>query len=433
MKCNNIIVIGMGYVGIVTATCLAEKGNKVIGVDIDENKIDSLKLGSSPIYEKGIEKLIRKNIKKKRLFFSKNCEEIYNNADYIFITVGTPEKDDGDVDLEYVYDASKKIADNIKNDCIVIVKSTVSIGTCDMLEKYINMNLKNKVKINVVSNPEFLSQGTAIRDTLNATRIIIGVESEIAKKKMEKLYKLFKAPKIFTDRKSAEMIKYSSNNFLALRISYINDIANLCELTGANIEDVAKGMGYDNRIGNSFFNAGIGYGGSCFPKDTKALKYIANKNKYQLKTVEATIEINEYQKTKLFTKALERVGKFNGLNVAVLGVTFKPETDDLRESPAIINIDLLLKHGANVFLYDPVGMNNAKNIYKNKIYYADNIEETLKNSDICFIFTEWNEIKKIKAELFRKLMRTPLVYDGRNIYNPKIMKDNNIEYYSIGR
>ena len=426
-----IVVAGTGYVGLVTAVCLSEVGHSVTCVDVNEEKIKILNEGKSPIYEPGLEELMLKN--RDLLTFTLDSKNAYKNADVIFIGVGTPEKKDGSANLKYVYEVAKEIAQSIEKDCIVVVKSTVPIGTNKKIEKYIKDNLKNNVKIEIVSNPEFLSQGTAVKDTLHAQRIVLGVQSKHAENVMKEVYDGFGQPYIITNRESAEMIKYASNDFLALKISYINEIANLCEIVGADIQDVAKGMGMDTRIGNKFLQAGIGYGGSCFPKDTKALSWLANFNDYELKTIKAAIEVNENQKLKLIKKARKHYETFEGLNVAVLGLTFKPNTDDLREAPSLENIPILIEDGANVKVYDPVGENNFKKLYPTEIKYCDNIEETLKDTDICFIFTEWDEIKKIKPEEYKELMKTPLVYDGRNIYDLKEMKESGVEYYSIGR
>ncbi len=431
MNNMKIVVAGTGYVGLVTAVCLSEVGHNVTCVDVNKEKIKILNEGKSPIYEPGLEELMRKN--KSLLTYTLDSKNAYKNADVIFIGVGTPEKKDGSANLKYVYEVAKEIAQSIKKDCIVVVKSTVPIGTNKKIEKYIKDNLKNNVKIEIVSNPEFLSQGTAVKDTLHAQRIVLGVQSKYAENIMKEVYDGFGQPYIITNRESAEMIKYASNDFLALKISYINEIANLCEIVGANIQDVAKGMGMDARIGNKFLQAGIGYGGSCFPKDTKALSWLANFNDYELKTIKAAIEVNENQKLKLIKKARKYYETFEGLNVAVLGLTFKPNTDDLREAPSLENIPILIEDGANIKAYDPVGENNFKKLYPTEIKYCDNIEETLKDADICFIFTEWNEIKNIKPEEYKKLMKTPLVYDGRNIYDLKEMKESGVEYYSIGR
>ena len=429
-----IAVAGTGYVGLVAGVCFAEKGHQVICVDVDERKVETMKNGICPIYEQDLEELMQKNYKEGRLDYTTDYKNAYKDADAIFIGVGTPEQPDGSANLSYIATVSRQIAESIEKDCLVVVKSTVPIGTNDKVEQFIKDFLVNDVKVEVASNPEFLAQGTAVKDTLQAKRIIIGTESKEAEKKLMEIYEPFELPIVSVNRRSAEMIKYASNDFLALKISYMNDIANLCELVGANIQDVAKGMAYDPRIGANFLNAGIGYGGSCFPKDTKALKYLAKQHGYKLKTVEAAVDVNAEQKVKLFKKASERMITFNGVKIAILGLTFKPGTDDLREAPSIDNVELLLKNNANnIYAYDPVGEDNFKKKYPTQIHYVSTPEEALKGANICFIFTEWNEIKAIKPETYKKLMKTPLVYDGRNIYDLKEMKDEGIEYYSIGR
>ena len=434
MKQYKIAVAGTGYVGLVAGVCFAEKGHQVICVDVDERKVETMKNGICPIYEQDLEELMQKNYKEGRLDYTTDYKNAYKDADAIFIGVGTPEQPDGSANLSYIATVSRQIAESIEKDCLVVVKSTVPIGTNDKVEQFIKDFLVNDVKVEVASNPEFLAQGTAVKDTLQAKRIIIGTESKEAEKKLMEIYEPFELPIVSVNRRSAEMIKYASNDFLALKISYMNDIANLCELVGANIQDVAKGMSYDPRIGASFLHAGIGYGGSCFPKDTKALKYLAKQHGYKLKTVEAAVDVNAEQKVKLFKKASERMITFNGVKIAILGLTFKPGTDDLREAPSIDNIELLLKNNANnIYAYDPVGEDNFKKKYPTQIHYVSTPEEALKGANICFIFTEWNEIKAVKPETYKKLMKTPLVYDGRNIYDLKEMKDEGIEYYSIGR
>ena len=434
MKQYKIAVAGTGYVGLVAGVCFAEKGHQVICVDVDERKVETMKQGICPIYEQDLEELMQKNYKEGRLDYTTDYKNAYKDADAIFIGVGTPEQPDGSANLSYIATVSRQIAESIEKDCLIVVKSTVPIGTNDKVEQFIKDFLVNDVKVEVSSNPEFLAQGTAVKDTLQAKRIIIGTESKEAEKKLMEIYEPFKLPIVSVNRRSAEMIKYASNDFLALKISYMNDIANLCELVGANIQDVAKGMSYDPRIGANFLNAGIGYGGSCFPKDTKALKYLAKQHGYKLKTVEAAVDVNAEQKVKLFKKASERMITFNGVKIAILGLTFKPGTDDLREAPSIDNVELLLKNNANnIYAYDPVGEDNFKKRYPTEINYVSTPEEALKDANICFIFTEWNEIKAIKPEMYKKLMKTPLVYDGRNIYDVKEMKDEGIEYYSIGR
>ncbi len=434
-----LVVAGTGYVGLVAGVCFAEIGHEVTCVDVDENKVRMMQSGISPIYEEGLEELMKKNNALGRLHYTVNYESAYKSADAIFIGVGTPEQPDGSANLNYIAKVSKQIAESVERDCLVVVKSTVPVGTNDKVEQFINDFLVRDVKIEVASNPEFLAQGSAVYDTLHAARIIIGTESEEAEKLLMKIYEPFGLPIVSVSRKSAEMIKYASNNFLALKISYMNDIANLCELVGANIEDVARGMSYDARIGANFLKAGIGYGGSCFPKDTKALKFLAEKAGYHLETVEAAVSVNAKQKTRLFWKASDRLITFQGLKVVVLGLAFKPGTDDLREAPSIDNVDLLLAGGADIYAYDPVAVENFKkrypegNIGKGRIFYVENPEDALVAANICFIFTEWKRIKEILPQKYKQLMRTPLVYDGRNIYDADEMRKMGVEYYSIGR
>ncbi len=428
-----IAVAGTGYVGLVAGVCFAEKGHNVMCVDVDEAKVQMMRSGHSPIYEEGLEELMVKNYREGRLDYTTDYKTAYKNADAIFIGVGTPELPDGSANLNYVATVSRQIAESVERDCLVVVKSTVPIGTNDKVEQFIKDCLVKDVKVEVASNPEFLAQGTAVRDTLQAKRIVIGTESKEAEAKLKEIYEPFGIPIVSVNRRSAEMIKYASNDFLALKISYMNDIANLCELVGANIQDVALGMSYDPRIGSNFLNAGIGYGGSCFPKDTKALKYLAKKHGYTLRTVEAAVDVNTMQKTVLFRKAADRLITFNGLKVAVLGLTFKPGTDDLREAPSLDNVELLLNQGANIYAYDPVGVENFKKKYPEGITYVATPEEALQDANVCFIFTEWGEIKAVTPEMYKALMRTPLVYDGRNIYALNAMADAGVEYYSIGR
>ena len=350
----NITVAGTGYVGLVTGVCLAEHGHHVTCLDIDEAKIETMKRGHSPIYEPGLEELMRKN--RDRLVFTTDYRLAYGGAQVIFIGVGTPEKKDGSANLRYVFQVAKQIAEAARQDCVVVVKSTVPIGTNDRVEELIRREAAPGVRLTVASNPEFLAQGTAVQDTLHASRIVIGAEDENSAQVLRRVYEGFDAPLLVTNRRSAEMIKYASNDFLALKISYINEIANLCETVGADIEDVARGMGYDRRIGGQFLKAGIGYGGSCFPKDTKALSWLASFNDNELKTVKAAIEVNENQKFKLIKKARRYYDDFHGLTVAVLGLTFKAGTDDLREAPSLVSIPILLDDGARVKAWDPVGV-----------------------------------------------------------------------------
>lgn len=429
----NLSVAGTGYVGLVAGVCFAEAGHNVTCVDVDEEKVKLMESGVSPIYEQDLEELMQKNYKAGRLHYTTDYRSAYHNADAIFIGVGTPEQPDGSANLSYIATVARQIAESVEHDCLVVVKSTVPVGTNDKVEQFIRDFLVRDVKVEVASNPEFLAQGTAVRDTLHAARIIIGTESKEAEEKLKKIYEPFHLPIVSVKRRSAEMIKYASNDFLALKISYMNDIANLCELVGADIEDVAKGMSYDTRIGSRFLNAGIGYGGSCFPKDTKALEYLARQKGYELRTVKAAIDVNRDQKIRLFQKASERLITFAGLKVAVLGLTFKPGTDDLREAPSLENIPLLLKAGAEIYAYDPVGEENFKKKIPEGINYVHTPHDALNGSGVCFIFTEWAEIKKVEPSEYKKLMKIPLVYDGRNIYDTETMRKSGVEYYSIGR
>lgn len=426
-----IAVAGTGYVGLVTGVCLASKGHQVTCVDIDEEKVKIMQQGISPIYEEGLSDLMKESMD--NLTFTTDYENAYKDAEVIFIGVGTPEKQDGSANLSYVFQVGKQIAQNVERDCVVVVKSTVPIGTNDKIESYIHDKQVNDVKIYVASNPEFLAQGTAVRDTLHAARIVIGVEEKEAGEVLQKVYENFDAPKVVMNRRSAEMVKYASNDFLALKISYINEIANLCETVGADIECVTKGMGYDQRIGNRFLNAGIGYGGSCFPKDTKALNWLANFNDNEIRTIRAAIDVNENQKFKLIKKAKKYYDDFLFLNVAVLGCTFKPGTDDLREAPSLINVPLLLDDGAHVRVWDPVGMENFKKKFPEKIQYCNSIEEAIQDADLCLIMTEWDEVKQFDVHKYEKLMKKAIVLDGRNCYSLEQMAETNVIYGSIGR
>ena len=450
----NIAVAGTGYVGLVSGVCMAHRGHYVTCVDIDVEKVTMMQQGISPIYEQDLEELMYLN--RDRLTYTTDYKSVYKNADAIFIGVGTPEQPDGSANLSYIATVARQIAETVEKDCLVVVKSTVPVGTNDKVEQFIkdflptdgengNLDKYSGIKLEVASNPEFLAQGTAVRDTLEAPRIIIGTDSKTAEETLIKVYEPFGLPIVSVSRRSAEMIKYASNDFLALKISYMNDIANLCELVGANIQDVAKGMGFDSRIGSKFLNAGIGYGGSCFPKDTKALDYLAKQNGYELRTVKAAIAVNKDQKILLYKKACQRLITFNGLKVAVLGLTFKPGTDDLREAPSLENVPLLLEQGADIYAFDPAGSDNFKKKFpetsmeskrergKGRINYVESVEEALQGANVCFIFTEWGEIKTIMPEDYKRLMRTPLVYDGRNIYGVEDMRESGVEYYSIGR
>ena len=439
-----IAVAGTGYVGLVTGVALAHIGHKVTCVDIDENKIKKMQEGISPIYEEGLEELMHLN--KERLTYTTDYKKAYSKADVIFIGVGTPEKEDGSANLTYLYAVLDQIRESVTKDTVVVIKSTVPIGTNDEVEKYLNEKVSG-LKISIVSNPEFLAQGTAVHDTLYATRIVVGVEDDYAKKIMTKLYKPltkepYNVPFLVMDRKSAEMVKYASNDFLALKISYINEIANFCEAIGADISLVTKGMSYDPRIGNKFLNPGIGYGGSCFPKDTKALHFLSKEYGCEMKTLKATIEINKNQKLVLINKLEKVFSNLQGLTIGILGLTFKPGTDDLREAPSIDNIKYLLKQGVIIKAYDPIGIDNFKRIlamdktltnHLNNITYYNNIDDTITNTDAVMIMTEWKEIKEYSLENYIKLMKTPYIFDGRNCYSLDNINKYNLYYNSIGR
>ncbi|WP_322551825.1 UDP-glucose/GDP-mannose dehydrogenase family protein [Priestia megaterium] len=436
---KKIAVAGTGYVGLVAGVCFAERGHQVTCVDIDQDKVELMKSGISPIYEANLQGLMVKNYQLGRLDYTTDYQSAYKDADAIFIGVGTPEQPDGSANLSHIATVARQIAESVEKNCLVVVKSTVPVGTNDKVEQFIHDFLANDVRVEVASNPEFLAQGSAVHDTLHAERVIIGTESKWAEEILQDIYKPFNLPIVSVNRRSAEMIKYASNDFLALKISYMNDIANLCELVGADIQDVAKGMSFDERIGSKFLNAGIGFGGSCFPKDTKALEYLAKQNGYELKTVQAAIDVNKEQKTMLYKKASRRLITFNGLKVAVLGLTFKPGTDDLREAASLENIPLLLEQGADIYAFDPVGADNFAKVHpegrhgRGSITYVSNVEEAIKDANVCFIFTEWGEVKEVTPSMYNELMRTPLVYDGRNLYSVNEMEQAQVEYHSIGR
>lgn len=429
-----IAISGTGYVGLVTGICLAEIGHDITCVDIDKEKINSIKEGNIPIYDEKIEELIKKN--KDNLKFTTNYKMTYKNNDIIFVCVGTPDRYDGSANTDYVYEVCNQIKESATSDKIIIIKSTVPMGINDDIHKHLNEN--SDYRFHIVSNPEFLSQGTAIHDMLYPSRIIVGTEDDYSEDMMRKIYEPltkapYNAPYLSMSRKSAEMVKYASNDFLALKISYINEIANFCEKIGANIDDVTSGMSYDSRIGDKFLNAGIGYGGSCFPKDTKALHWLSRDLECELKTISSTIDVNKLQKVKLMNKVLEDFKELKGKKVAVLGLSFKPGTDDLREAPSIVNVDMLLEYGAFVNVYDPVALNKFKKLYGNQVNYYQSIDEAITGCDFAMIMTEWDQIVNYDLENYKKLMKRPIIYDGRNCYSLADAKSANLIYYSIGR
>ncbi|WP_406944936.1 UDP-glucose dehydrogenase family protein [Halobacillus sp. SY10] len=427
-----IAVVGTGYVGLVTGVSLSEIGHTVTCIDIDMKKIEMMQKGISPIYEPGLSDMMAKNIDEERLYFTASHTEGFNNADVIYIAVGTPENEDGSADLNSVYKVALDIATNIKKDTILVTKSTVPVGTNNKIKEILQKNLEKGLTVSVVSNPEFLKEGSAIYDSFNGDRIVIGTESEDAGDILEEINKPFGVPVFRTDVKSAEMIKYASNAFLATKISFINEISNICDRLNANVEDVAKGMGMDKRIGSQFLNAGIGYGGSCFPKDTKALIQIAGNVHYDFELLKGVVNVNRKQQNVLIEKLLERLSDLKGRRIAVLGLAFKPNTDDMREAASIVVTNRLVEKGAEVIAFDPIATENAKNILRPEVNYSESINEALLGSDAALILTEWDDIKNVDLSLF-STMKYPLVLDGRNCFDLEEMRNYRVEYHSVGR
>jgi UDPglucose 6-dehydrogenase len=430
-----ICVIGTGYVGLVVGTGLAETGNKVICVDKDETKIKKLENNVIPIYEPGLEELVRRNRKESRLYFTTSVKDTVSDSEIIYIAVGTPEKDDGTVDLSYVFAVAEEIGEAMKNEYKIIVnKSTVPVGTARKVEKIIKK--KTKAKFDVISNPEFLKEGTAVQDFMKPDRIIIGTDSSQVAEKIEDLYEPFVRtgnPILIMGIESAEMAKYASNTMLACRISFMNEIANLCDKVGADVEEVRIGMGKDPRIGSKFLFPGIGYGGSCFPKDVKGIIQKGKEYGLPMKICESVDLVNEAQKKLIFKKIKERFNELKGVKIGVWGLSFKPQTDDMREAASIITINLLLSEGVNIKAYDPQAIENAREIFKDKIEYGDTPYDCLKGAEALVILTEWNEFRNPDFEKIGDLMSKKIIFDGRNIYDPERVKDSGFEYYGIGR
>ncbi|PAC34384.1 UDP-glucose dehydrogenase family protein [Caldifermentibacillus hisashii] len=428
-----ISIIGTGYVGLVTGVALSHIGHHVTCIDIDETKVEKMRKGISPIYEPGLEELMKENIQAGRLFFTTSHEEGFKDVDVIYIAVGTPEKEDGSANLMFVEQAVRDIAANITKDVIVVTKSTVPVGTNHYIKELLVSLVPNNIHVEVVSNPEFLREGSSVYDTFHGDRIVIGADQEEAGKVIEEINKPFGIPIFKTDIKSAEMIKYVSNAFLATKISFINEIANICEKLGADIESVAKGMGMDKRIGSMFLNAGIGYGGSCFPKDTKALTQIAANIDHNFELLKAVIKVNNHQQRILMDKAKKRFGSLTGKKVVLLGLSFKPNTDDMREAASIIVSKELIAEGAEVVAYDPVAVENAKKVLPQEVVFTESIEDALENADMAFILTEWAQIKELDLNIYVQKMKQPIIFDGRNCYNLNEVQKYTIEYHSIGR
>jgi UDPglucose 6-dehydrogenase len=436
----NITVIGTGYVGLVTGTCFAETGLNVTCIDIDKQKIDNLNKGIIPIYEPGLEQIIERNIKKGRLFFSTELSSCINTSEAVFIAVGTPSDENGSADLKYVLEVASNIGKLINNYMVVITKSTVPVGTAYKVKETIQKELDKrglKIKFDVASNPEFLKEGNAIDDFLKPDRIVLGVDSPEAEKIMKKLYKPFLLnghPLLFMDIPSAELTKYTANALLATKISFMNEIANLCESLGADVNMVRKGIGSDPRIGNKFIYPGIGYGGSCFPKDVRALIKIGDQCDYSMEIVKAVERVNVKQNETLLKKIMAHFnGNIKDKVFGVWGLSFKPQTDDVREAPSIIIIKKLLANGAKVKVYDPVAANEAKKSLKNDVYYGKDQYDAVDGVDSLILVTEWSEFRLPDFKMLEKKMKEKVIFDGRNIYEPSEMQEAGFTYYSIGR
>ncbi|MDY7038450.1 MAG: UDP-glucose/GDP-mannose dehydrogenase family protein [Thermodesulfobacteriota bacterium] len=431
----NICVVGVGYVGLVTGTCFAEFGNSVICVDNDEQKIGSLKQGIIPIYEPGLEEMVKKNQSAQRLHFTTDVAEAVAKSLSIFIAVGTPSGVGGSANLEYVYEVAETIGKLMTTYKIIVTKSTVPVGTGKKIRAIILKNQAKEVPFDVVSNPEFLREGSAIEDFMRPNRVVIGTVSEQAIAIMKDLYSplyIIETPFIISNVETAEMIKYASNAFLATKISFINEMANICELVGADIHQVSKGMGLDGRIGSKFLHPGPGYGGSCFPKDTKAIAKLAESFGYRFSIVESVIEVNERQYMRMVNKIENILGDLKGKHLGVLGLTFKPRTGDIRESPAIKIIDSLLKNGASISVFDPAGMEATKKVLR-EIDYVEDMYEVSRNADALIIITEWNEFRYPDWDRIKSLLHSPTVIDLRNIYEPARMREMGFDYYCVGR
>jgi UDPglucose 6-dehydrogenase len=435
-----ISVVGTGYVGLVSGTCFSETGVDVVCVDVDQRKIDKLNNGQIPIYEPGLEDIYKRNVEKGRLSFTTNLKDSLVDSEAVFIAVGTPPDEDGSADLKYVLGVAREIGKNIDHYMVIVTKSTVPVGTSLKVKAAIQEELKIRnaeIPFDVASNPEFLKEGSAVDDFLKPDRIVVGIESAEAEKTMKRLYKPFLLnghPILFMDIASSEMTKYAANSMLATKISFMNDIANLCELVGADVSMVRKGIGSDSRIGNKFIYPGTGYGGSCFPKDVQALVRTADEYGHSLEILKAVESVNYRQKSVLVAKIKKHFGNdLNGMKFAMWGLAFKPKTDDMREAPSLVIIDLLLEEGATVSAYDPVAAEEAHRILGDRITYAKDEYETCIDADALIVVTEWPEFRMPNFKVIERLLKTKTIFDGRNIYEPEEMQDINFNYYSIGR
>ena len=433
IKKYRVCIIGTGYVGLVSGTCFAQIGHHVICVDNNKEKIENLQKGILPIYEPGLEKMILKNKRAGRLFFTTDIAEAVKKSEVVFIAVHTPTKENGETNLRYVEDVSKEVAKAMDKYKVVVSKSTMPVNTGQKIKEIITKFCPKGLTFDIVSNPEFLKEGSAIKDFLKPDRVVIGVESKKAEKIMRDIYKPISSPIIFTSIESAEIIKHACNAFLATKISFINAIACICEKNSANVKEVAVAMGLDKRIGPDFLKAGIGFGGSCFPKDVSAFINVAKKSGYDFNLLKEVKKINKKQREIFLDKIIKNVPALKGKNIAVWGLSFKPNTDDMREAPSIDIINELVLKGAVVKAFDPVATKKAKEVFKDKIIYCKNAQEALKNADALVILTEWENFKKITPEIIKKLMKSPNVFDGRNIFSPQKMARLGFNYYSIGK
>ncbi|WP_077620810.1 UDP-glucose dehydrogenase family protein [Bacillus sinesaloumensis] len=428
-----ITVAGAGYVGLVTSVCLAELGHEVICIDIQTEKVEKLQEGTSPIYEPELEPLLQRNLIEGRLYFTTNPRYAYTHAEVIFIAVGTPQQEDGTANLDDVYEVVETIAVHIENDVIISTKSTVPVGTNEKIKRIIDSKKLPHLQVDVVSNPEFLREGSAVFDFFYGDRIVIGAENDEIATVIEKIYLPLKIPIIKTDIKSAEMIKYASNAFLATKISFVNEIARMCEKVGANIDDITYGIGKDQRIGPYFLKAGIGYGGSCFPKDIRALMHTSGSLGHHFELLEAVIKVNNRQKSFPVYKAKEILSTLKGRKIAVLGLSFKPGTDDIREAASITIIKELLMEGASVIGYDPIAIKSAKELFGNTIEYTDEITTAIQGADLTIITTDWEQIKQFPLNMYHLYMKEPKIIDGRNCYPLEEVQKYPLLYISIGR
>jgi UDPglucose 6-dehydrogenase len=430
---KKIAVIGTGYVGLVSGTCFADSGNQVTCCDIDQLKINELVQGIMPIYEPGLKELVQKNVRKGTLNFSANISQEIQEAEVILIAVGTPMTSSGKADLTYVKQVAKSIGENLNGYKVIVTKSTVPVGTGKLIESIIEKNSFENHPFDIVSNPEFLREGTAIKDTMNMERAVIGATSEKAFQMIEEMHQPFTSNIVKTSLETAEIIKYAANAFLATKISFINDIANICERVGADVTKVSEGIGLDSRIGNKFLQAGVGFGGSCFPKDTAALLHIAEDSGYDFKLIKAVIETNEGQRVQLVKKLIQALGSLHGKTISVLGLAFKPDTDDIRSSPALDIIPYLSEQGAIVKAYDPIAIVEAKKQIGYQCTYTEDIYEAINDTDACLILTDWKDVKSLDLPLVKQVMKQPLIVDGRNLFDLERMKHLGFTYLSVGR